>query len=885
MLVFTLIPSFFVPKPYFFFLGLLLLWTTAGRAQNVLRRTVQFECQDCLPAEALNKLSRQENIPILFPGSLFEGAARVRISAQSNSLEQCIHRIAAQAPHEILLREGQILIQGKKESPKRYILSRYLRDAETGERLIGATILDAQRQGAISNEFGFYSLSLDAGEHLLRLNYLGYEVLEQKIMLQANQMRNFDLKAHNFLQEVTITGSRAVSDTMGLEIVPPPVPLLALKSLPMPGGIPDLVRQVSLETGVLTGTDGLGGLNVRGGNADQNLILLDDVPVYNAGHALGLLSIFNADMVSAATLWKGNQPARFGARSSAVLDVRTRDGDLYHHHQQVNVGLFAVGLLAEGPFKKGKCSYIVGARFSNLLPLVKLLSKQENLATGGKTGSAYYGFSDFNAKINYVLSPRDRFYLSYYVGSDTFGSTRKTYNQLDTVIELSSILVKAVYGNQIAALRWNHVWGDRLFSNTTATYSLFNYTDGVRTDTTSLIQCAEGSQSRIQDIGFKSDFSFFMNRKARMRWGLSGTQHFFQPGIFEAQAGINTGQGPDTLVLRRPQTSKIQAFESNAYFQSEWQLNEQIEVEAGLNASLFIVSGKQYLRPDPRLRLLWKPVSALKVFVSFSGLTQNLHQVGSFSGSLPFELWAPTTASSAPERVWQSAVGFEAKWNTWSLRMEAYDKEMRRVRAFRATEQGVSATLLLENDNWQQRLLFGRGWSRGIEIAVGKTFPKTTLTLAYTLSRTLRQFAEANLGNPFPARYDRPHDLKISCQYRLNRHWEASAVWVFGSGNPITLSGLKFNYTVPGQPAGPTVIAFEKINNYRLPAYHRLDLAITGNFERKRLRHSIQFGIFNVYNRQNPFFISFDPYLKAGNATQYTLLPFLPSVRWELRRR
>lgn len=867
------------------FLGLLLCWSFTAHAQSVLRRNVQFECLDCSPAEALTKLSRQENIAILFPGSLFDGSTRVRIPAQKNTLEQFLQQITAQVPHEIILNAGQILLQRKKDLPKRYTLSGYLRDAETGERLIGATILDARRQGAISNEFGFYSLSLDAGEHFLRIAYIGYIVMEQKIQIQANQQRNFDLKPHNILSEVTVTATLLPPDSLGLQMIPAPIPLYALKALPMPGGIPDLMRQVSMGSGVITGADGLGGLNVRGGNADQNLILLDDVPVYNAGHALGLISIFNADMMSAATLWKGDQPARFGARSSAVLDVRTRDGDLYRHHQQANIGLYAVGVLAEGPIRKGKCSYIVGARFSSLAPLVKILAKSENLATGGKEGTAFYQFSDFNAKINYLLSPRDRFYLSYYAGTDTFGSTRQAYSLLDTVVEKSTLYIKAVYGNQIAALRWNHLWSDRLFSNTTATYSLFDYTDGIQTDTSNLIQYAEGSQSQINDLGLKTDFSFFVNRNLSLRWGVAATQHFFQPGIFTAQAGFKFGPGSDTLQLRKPRTTDIRAFESNSYVQGSWHVNAETELELGLNASIFAVSGKTYLRPDPRLRLVWKPIETLKIFVGFSGLSQNLHQVGSFSGSLPFELWAPTTASSAPERVWQTAAGLEAKSGSWIVRVEAYDKEMMRLRAFRSAEPGLSSTLFLENDNWQQRLILGKGWSRGIEITLGKSIGNAHFALAYTLSRTFRQFADVNLGKPFPARYDRPHDLKISCQYRFNRHWEATAVWVFGSGNPITLSGLKFTYTLPGQPAGPTIIAFEKINNYRLPAYHRLDLALTGNFERKRLRHSIQFGVFNVYNRQNPFFVSFDPYLKSGNATQYTLLPFLPSVRWEIRRR
>ncbi|MDX2279675.1 MAG: TonB-dependent receptor [Saprospiraceae bacterium] len=872
-------------KTRILFFGLFLFGASVLQAQNLLRRTVQFGCPDCSATEALAKLSQQENIAILFPGTLFDGTARLRIPAQKYRLGQLLDQIAANVPHEIVVSDGQVLLRSKKEPVKRFTLSGYLRDAETGERLIGATIMDARRQGVVSNEFGFYSMQLESGEHLLRISYIGYDVSEQKIQIGANQTRNFDLKTHNVLSEVTITAAAKASDSLRLQVVPAPVPLQDLKSLPMPGSIPDVIRQVSLGTGVLTGADGLGGLNIRGGNADQNLILLDDVPVYNASHALGLVSIFNADMISTAKLWKGDQPARFGARSSSVLEVRTRDGDLYHHRQQVNVCLFALGLLAEGPIKKGKCSYIIGTRSSSLLPIVRVLSRRENLATGGKEGSAYYQFTDFNAKLNYVVSPNDRLYLSCYAGLDTFGSTRQIYNQFDTVFERSSLLIKAVYGNQVASLRWNHLWGDRLFSNTTATYSLFNYKDGVQTDTSNLIQYAEGSESRIQDIGLKTDFTFFANQTFNARMGISATQHFFQPGIFQAQAGLKYGSNADTLQLRRPKTAAINAFEGNAYMQTDWQINDQMALETGLNTSLFIVSGKNYLRPDPRLRLLWKPTPPVQIFFSFSGLTQNLHQVGSFSGSLPFELWAPTTANNAPERVWQSSIGVELRQTGWILRVEAYDKVLRRLRAFRSSQQGISSTLLLENDNWQQRLILGKGWSLGLEITLFKSFGNTSIDLAYTLSRTFRQFEDANLGNPFPARYDRPHDLKLSLVHHFNRHWDASVVWVFGSGNPITLAGLKFNYTVPGQPAGPNIIAFEKINNYRLPAYHRLDLAVTANFERKRLKHSLQFGIFNAYNRQNPFFVSFDPYLKSGNATQFTLLPFLPSFRYVLTRK
>lgn len=852
-------------------------------AQQRLMRQISFDCSLCSPEAALEKLGAQEGFAILYPGNMFKNKPALDIHVTQISVEDVLHRIAASVPHDIQFNGTQVLLRPLQ--PRTYTLSGYVRDRESGERLLGASIYSSQRKGVVSNEFGFFSLNLPAGKQLITISYVGYKQQVYTLNLQEKTFQNFDLAPNSTLDEVTISSEKQPEDSVQIQQIPPQVVLQLLKSMPMAGGIPDLMRQLSLDAGVLTGTDGLGGLNVRGGNADQNLILLDDVPVYNAGHALGLLSIFNSDLMQSATLWKGDQPARFGARSSAVLDVRTRDGDLYRHHQQISLGSYLVGFSAEGPLIKGKCAYIVGFRGAAIDPLIRFLSKKSNLATGGKSGNATYQFTDFNAKINFTCSNRDRIYLSYYNGLDSFQSKRKALATYDSLESISNLIVKAVYGNHIAALRWNHVWNDRIFSNTTATFSLFNYADNIQTDSSDLIQYAEGAQSRIEDYCLKSDFSFFKSPAVHWRWGASVTWHNFTPGVFQANASFKSGFSPDTLRLRKAQTSLIKALETQSYLQLEWRPDEQTQIDAGLNISGFFQGGKEYLRPDPRIRMLWKPTKNMHWFASASGLTQNLHQVGNYTGSLPFELWVPTTARFKPERVWLTTAGLEYHQNGWMLHVQVYKKDMRRLRTFKSTESDLNASLFLENDNWEQRLIIGKGWSRGLEITCARTQGHTTGQISYTLSRSFRQFDDANLGEAFPARFDRPHDLKIQLLHRFGKNLEASASWLLGSGNPITLSGLQYYYTLPGNAGYIPIIAIEKVNNYRLPVYHRLDLAVTAYLERKRFRYSMQVGCFNTYNRKNPFFVIYNPTLTKGNADQYTLLPFLPSIRFEMRRK
>ncbi len=868
--------------------NLLCLW-----AQSPLAQTVDFTCINCLPADALVQLSRVSGVTIAFSDRFFEQCPPVTIRANGEPIKRVLELVSGCSKVAFKQVGNQIVFYRRVQ---KRTLSGFVEDAETGERLIGASIkvLTEDNVGVSSNEFGFFSVKLPEGDHSLLGTYVGYRPERMEVSINTDRIIHVKLMTNTKLQEVVIPAYSAQEEKDRKSGSPTYLNMNALRKIPMPGGETDLLRLAALEPGIQTGTDGLGGLHVRGGNADQNLFLLDDVPVYSPSHALGLFSIFNPAMVSSVRLWKGDFPARYGGRASSVLDVRTREGNMNRYKAQVSTGLFASSAVVEGPIVKGKGSFLLGGRFTYFEPWVQFFSSKGNLLTF--SGDAVrYKFYDSNLKLNYTLSDKDRLYGSIYYGGDLFKNNfGQAYSDVKGYITDRSVLATD-WGNSIAALRWNHLMRENLFTNTTLRYSRFFYQSrlGFSSDilypdgkTFQLSNYGQLYQTLIRDWSWKTDFTFYVSKSLTLRWGVAYTTHNFQPGALSANF-LQSGQfqgNVDSLASILLNNEQLNAVEAEAYCDAEWDLAPHLRLEAGVHGSVFQVKSANYRVAQPRLRLRYSGEKGWSEWLGFHKTAQNLHQIGTFNISLPFELWVPSTRKVPPEKVWQLSAGAGFKHPKWRFQAELYDKKFERVLTFISAGDALFTGGAVDASGWEDRIAIGTGKSRGLEIMVEKTAGKTTGSLVYTLASSNRRFADINSGRTFPLRYDRTHDLKLCLHRHIFKWLEADLVWGIATGNPITLTGVKFRHESVEGEVEREVFFYTEVNGYRLPNYHRLDLALNGRFNTGRIAHEIQLGVYNAYNRANPFYLYVDAGSRIkGNAIQFTLLPLLPVFRYEIK--
>ena len=873
--------------PVFNFLG----------AQTTLSEPVDFLCQDCRPADALIALSRQTGINIVFSDRFFELCPPLTIQVKNATLKEVVQTITACARVSYKEIDGQVVLFKRLA---KVTLSGYVQDAASGERLIGASIRivteapEGGNIGAVSNEFGFFSLKVDEGDITLAASYVGYQMLRTIVAVEGDKIIRLRLTSSTTLPELVIPSTTTAESEEKKSGSPTYLDLKEMRALPMPGGEADLLRQTALQPGIQTGADGLGGLHVRGGNADQNLFLLDDVPVYSPSHALGLFSIFNPSTVSSVRLWKGDFPARYSGRASSVLDVRTRDGNSQEFKAEVSTGLFASSAVVEGPLKREKGSFLIGGRMTYFDPWVRFFSDRGNLLTF--SGDAVkYKFYDANVKLNYALSDRDRVFFSYYNGGDLFANKyTQSYDDPKGYIT-DAYELKTDWGNSIAALRWNHLLRENVFTNTTLRYSRFFYQSGLglRSDILYpngkefvLADYGQLYQTLIRDWSGKTDFTFYVSDRTTLRWGASYTAHGFQPGALSAnflQPG-QTQENVDSLANILLNNERLNAIEAEAYFDGAFDLWKNWRLEAGANGSVFQTKNNNYRLLQPRFRLRRTGPMGWNQWAGWHRMAQNLHQIGSFNISLPFELWVPSTRRVPPEIVWQTSAGIGWQNNNWGFQMEGYYKKLERVLTFIASNDALFAGGAVDASGWEDRIAIGSGKSRGLEILMEKTSGKFRGSIAYTLSETERLFPDLNAGRPFPFRFDRRHDVKITLRHQIFNWLEADIVWAVASGNPITLAGVKFRHESVEGAVERDIYFYTEVNGYRLPTYHRLDAALNASWGGIKMKHSLQMGVYNAYNRANPFYLFVDAASSVkGKAIQYTLLPVLPVFRYAVK--
>jgi len=766
----------------------------------------------------------------------------------------------------------------------KHTISGYMRDAASGEPLISANVFDSRSGlGTVTNTYGFYSLTLPEDSISLSFSYIGYSTQELDFFLSEDKELNIELDGAVQLSTVEVTstpgGARIEERTQMSQVE---VPVEQIKRAPALLGEVDVLKTLQLLPGVQSGGEGQTGLYVRGGSPDQNLVLLDGVPVYNVSHLLGIFSVFNADAIKNVTLTKGGFPARYGGRLSSILEINMKEGNMQEWHGEGSIGLISSKLTVEGPIQKDKTSLLISGRRTYADLIFKPIIKSANRQNGEDIDVKLY-FYDLNTKLQHKINDKHRLYLSGYFGADVF------YTK---VTEDDDAFGGGVdWGNIISAARWNWQMNNKLFANTTLTYSRYNI--DIIAEEESLDSEGERSSfsanyfSGIEDFAAKVDFDFLPAPNHYIRFGASYTNHTYRPGALSLDAEFDQEQF-DTLVGSQNAFSDELAL----YIEDDMQLGN-LKANVGVHASGFLVDGKFYHSIQPRLGLNYAMGRGLAAKASFATMTQFINLLTSESFSLPTDLWVPSTARIKPQQSWQAAAGLAKTIDGgYEVSLEGYYKQMKNVLSYK---EGASFLFGLEND-WQDKVTQGDGESYGLELFLQKKKGKTTGWLGYTLSWNWREFEEINGGERFPFRYDRRHDISLVVNHDFSEKVGLSFAWVYGTGNAVTLNTFQYpidKYQFDGGPAYyNSVESGGEKNAYRMSDYHRLDVSIEFRKKKPRWERKWVIGAYNAYYHQNPYFMLADEtYVIEPDGTEYvqrqfkevSILPIIPSVSYQFK--
>jgi len=756
----------------------------------------------------------------------------------------------------------------------RVSISGYIKDGRNGESLIGATLqLEEIKSGTISNEYGFYSISAPTGTYTLKVSYIGYTTIVQTIQLSERQTLNFELQESDIvLEEVVITEKEASSNVTDLKMSSEKLSIETIRKLPQLFGEVDVVRTMMLLPGVQNAGEGTTGFYVRGGGQDQNLILLDEAPVYNASHFLGFFSVFNSDAIKDVEIYKGGIPAQYGGRLSSLLDIRMKEGNNKKFAVTGGVGTISSRLTIEGPILKDKASFMISGRRTYADVFLKL-SPNEN-----QRNNKLY-FYDLNTKINLTLNDKNRIYLSGYFGRDKFG--------FSTVFSLG-------WGNATGTLRWNHLFNDKLFSNTTAYFSNYDYELKIGGSVSNFKWT-----SNLQETGVKQDFTWYVHPKHTLQYGVQGAYRKFLPGKIEPTS--------DKSIFNTITSDPIYGIETGIYISDKYKLNKRISVDAGLRFSSYYNMGPgtvyQYANNNPRQDTIGKTkyssgklintyagieprIAAMYLLNDVSSIKLNYNRTRQYiqlatnsTSALPTDVWVPSQRYVQPQIADQIAAGYfrNFKQNKFETSMEIYYKWLTNQIDFRDNAN------VFFNQRIETELLKGIGRAYGSEFMIKKQNGKTTGWISYTLSFTQRQINGINNGNWYYARYDRRHNGNIVITHQLTERWSISGAFIYATGNAVTFPAGRYIYE------GNVVPYYTERNGFRFPAYHRADISATlegKNKPNQKWKGSWNFSVYNIYMRKNAFSIFFREKKDNPNQTEAVmvyLFGIIPSVTYNFK--
>ncbi|MDO5607480.1 MAG: TonB-dependent receptor [Capnocytophaga sp.] len=770
-------------------------------------------------------------------------------------------------------------------SQQRHTISGYVSNSQNGEKLsYVAVFVPDSSIGTTTNEYGFYSLTLPAGSYALRIEYLGFDTIDENVNVQSNIQKNYSLQTSVLeLEGIELQAQSSKANVRSPEISVVKIPVATIKKMPVVLGEVDILKSILLLPGVSNAGEGASGFNVRGGGADQNLILLDEATIFNASHLFGFFGIFNADAIRDITLYKGGIPARYGGRASSVLDIYQKEGNNQQLSANGGIGLLSSRLLLEGPIAKDKASFLIGGRSS----YVHLFTKLFNL-----DNSAY--FYDLNTKISYRLNEKNTFYASGYFGRDVFSLNQNFKN---------------TYGNEFGNLRWNHLYSDKLFSNLSAIYSSYYY--GFDLDFVGFSWI-----SYIKNINLKYDLKHYASPQSKFAYGIQTIYHDFNPGEITPY-GENSTISPDKL-------SKKYALETALYAEGEHKLSPKLSVAYGLRYSRFNRLGsetihlysddqpvgynaqqKLYFAKNPIDSISYGKHKAIDLFdnleprlsasyafndqqsvkIGYNRMAQYLHLISNTTSPTPLNVWLPSGRYIKPQLLDQIALGYASnlKNDRYSLEVEAFYRNVQNRADY------IDGANLIANDHIERELLSGEMRAYGLEFYFRKNTGKLTGWISYTLSKAEQRIqgrtpeeTGINYGNWYDTGYNKTHDLSVNAMYKLNERWDFAATFVAQSGLPATFPNAKYEYQ------GILIPNFGLRNTNRLPAYHRLDISATytpQGSKNRRWKGEWTFGIYNLYNRMNAASVAFRQNAETGRteAAKFSIFGIIPSATYNFK--
>lgn len=773
---------------------------------------------------------------------------------------------------------------------RNFTISGHIVSDQSGETLIAASALEnGSRKGVLSNSFGFYSLTLPEGPVELTYSCIGYSPVTLNFELRSDTMLNIRLHEDNMMEQITIVGNRVETVAKSTQMSSITVPVAQIKTVPALLGEVDLIKVLQLLPGVQSGTEGFTGFYVRGGGPDENLFLLDGVPVYNINHMAGFFSVFNADAIKNVTLYKGSFPARFGGRLSSVLDIRMNDGNNRKLSGTASVGLISSRLNLEGPLFNENTTFNISARRTYFDVLMQPFMQYSNSLSDQKVKAGYY-FYDLNAKLSHRFSDNDRLYFSFYMGDDVIYADIE--DRYDAPRTIQTTKMNWNWGNLLAALRWNHIIGNKLFMNTTLTYTRYRFDLGLGQSRQSKVYDPDDFNAKItyksgiEDFAAKVDFDWSLSHN-EIKFGATYTRHRFRPGISATKLDVSETETPIDAVIG---DRDIHSDEVALYVEDNINIAKMFKINVGAHYSAFAVQNRFYHSLQPRVSARYLFNDRLSVKTGYALMNQYIHLLSNSSISLPTDLWVPVTKRIEPMNSHQVSLGLFYDLNgLMDISVEGYRKTMNNL-----IEYKDGATFLGSSTGWEDKVSRGKGLAYGVEVLVQKTVGKTTGWVGYTLARTERLFdrpgEELNFGKTFPAKYDRRHDLSIVISHRFSKRIDVSATWIYGSGTcatlgmyEIELDPIPSNYTSGKQQ----YTYVDERNNFRYPSYHRLDLSVNLHKQKRYGRRTWSLGVYNAYNRMNPFIVypGTDEMAMYGGESrktlkQLTLFPIIPSISY-----
>ena len=867
---------------------------------NPLDKVISVTFDDITIKEALNILKNRAGVSFAYNDNLKELDKKITKRFNDKKITEILDALLKTNDLGYRRVGNNITIYKTTGRKFKITVSGYIFDAETGEALIQCNVYDKKSMtGVVTNNFGYFSLSLPGGavNDTIVFSYLGYETKEVEAKSKDIVLSIKLTPKQIDLGEVTVKSEQNNKEVLSSSMGKMSMKAAEINALPAIAGETDVLKAITLLPGIKQGVDGSSGFYVRGGGPDQNLILLDGVPIYNPYHLWGFLSTFNADAINNIEITKGAFPARYGGRLSSVLDITMKDGNNVKWDKDVTIGLLSAKFMVSGPIKKNVSSIMITARrtYADLIyiPIYRMQnSDNEDIEKRG------YNFTDINMKYNYKFSEKDRLFISAYFSRDKYFDEQKYKEPVQEGENIQTQKRNQGWGNIIASARWNHLLGQKLFMNTTMYFSGYNYytNDFYKYESLDPEEIPNKENrveytSRIEDITIKQDYQFFPSDKHQVRFGIGSIFHYFKPGVsvFASETGKET-------IENSMKNNDIRATELSAYIEDDFDLSRVIKLNAGIHASGFIVEGTGYYSFQPRLSVRFLISKNTSFKLGYANMAQYIHLLTTSGIVQSSDLWVPSTAKIKPQQSNQYSAGVSTLFkDTFYFEIEGYYKTMNNL-----IEYKDGANFMDSGTSWEDKVASGKGDSYGVEFFMKKKSGKLTGWIGYTLSWTNRIFEDINFGREFPFRYDRRHDVSLVAMYKFNERWSLNGTWVYYTGNAVSVP--TYSYVSPGYDGKyhswssfPTpymttssevgtsgiIESYDSRNNYRLPAYHRLDVSAAYRWKRPKASHVLTFGITNLYNRMNPsfYYSSHGQDIHTGQIySEYTIVTLFPAM-------